>query len=619
MFCNYCGQKLDDESIFCSRCGKKLPKEFEPDTSVTGTDLKKHSQSGEQPPVPVNDSAGAGTLQTQGSESDIVPQAGELSNTLYGTGPMAEQLSKMSQIIGPNADYYIAIFDEIKNGEPDKVNPAAAFSTGLCHACYRNVFHEWLREMKAPFFITQAFACVLLVCFAVNLMAAVCLMPVVAGMGIWYQIAHKRYVRRFNRIYMEHVKQKIEWNDIRPDPSWKRAMLSVLCIFIYFATVFVLFFTAVGAGYYDHLFNDEYDYHDSGASYDYHEDNYAEAENEDNNSDELSVPSYIEEPKVEKAPDDISERYVAVDSSALDYIIGSWIIDGYTSEDYAYRISFNIYNENGEYYLNLAAMMNEYLYMDNVPMRVIYRDEESIQAAGSYMDSMGNTGEITLEFPPHNTDYLDISIGVDNYDDMYYLEMLNEPCSRENLIRTAHGGPIRVLNTFLSSFSEAYFPYGDVYVSGNVAQMIDFAFIHNIIHNQAALQYADLSMSFPADTIAQTVREYFNTSITHQSTSQYTYRDNRYYTTAASGEYYGYCSIADELYQKSDSTWDTHFVVFSTPEMSITDLMDERGIFSLQNALDDSDLEPLYNGTATLGRKEEGGYYLISYEINDSF
>ncbi len=126
-------------------------------------------------------------------------------------------------------------------------------------------------------------------------------------------------------------------------------------------------------------------------------------------------------------------------------------------------------------------------------------------------------------------------------------------------------------------------------------------------------------MSFPADTIAQTVSEYFNTTITHQSTSQYTCRDNRYYAPADSSESYNYCSVADEMYQKSDGTWDVHFVVFSTPEMSITDLMDERGIYFLSDALNYSDLEPLYDGIATLGRKAEGGYYLISYEINDSY
>ncbi len=189
----------------------------------------------------------------------------------------------------------------------------------------------------------------------------------------------------------------------------------------------------------------------------------------------------------------------------------------------------------------------------------------------------------------------------------------------ENLILTAHGGPMRVLNTFLSSFSEVYFPDDSDYSSGDTAGMIDFAFRHNMIHDPSKLQISDSYMSLPADAIVQTIREYFNTAITHQNTSQYTYRSNRYYRPIADTGFEGQCSIADEMYRKADGTWDVHFVVFSTPGMNIIDLMDKRDIFFLRDALNDSALEPLYDGIATLGQKEEGGYYLISYKINDSY
>lgn len=190
--------------------------------------------------------------------------------------------------------------------------------------------------------------------------------------------------------------------------------------------------------------------------------------------------------------------------------------------------------------------------------------------------------------------------------------------SGENLILTAHGGPMRVLNTFLSSFSEASFSCNDSYTSGDTAKMIDFAFTYNLIHNSSALQYVQLPagsyMTLPADIIAQTIREYFNTSITHQSTTQHLYQDNWYYAPPADGESYSYCSIADEMYKKPDGTWDVHFFVFSTPGMFITDLMDKREICFLRDVWMYNDLVFCYDGTATLGRKAEGGYYLISYK-----
>jgi|GEM_PF-332879 len=187
----------------------------------------------------------------------------------------------------------------------------------------------------------------------------------------------------------------------------------------------------------------------------------------------------------------------------------------------------------------------------------------------------------------------------------------------ENFILTAHTEPMRVLNTFLSSFSEASFSYDTAFTSGDMEKMIDFAFIHNIIHNQEALQYSDSYMSFSADIIAQTVKEYFNVDITRQSTSQFTYRDNRYYSPAAAGESYSYCSIADEMYyNEKDDTHDVHFVVFSTPDMNITELMNTAGIFFLSDAESKSYLQRLYEGTATIGRNNKGEYYLISYQVS---
>ena len=153
----------------------------------------------------------------------------------------------------------------------------------------------------------------------------------------------------------------------------------------------------------------------------------------------------------------------------------------------------------------------------------------------------------------------------------------------ENLILTAHGGVMRVLNTFLSCFSETSFAYNTAFTSGDMEQ---------------------------------TVKEYFNVDIKHQSTSRYTYENNQYYTSEDVNQSYNYCSIADEMYLKNDGTYSVHFVVFSTPGMSITQLMDEDEVCFLASAESSSYLERAYEGAATLGRKTEGGYYLISYQVD---
>ena len=71
-------------------------------------------------------------------------------------------------------------------------------------------------------------------------------------------------------------------------------------------------------------------------------------------------------------------------------------------------------------------------------------------------------------------------------------------------------------------------------------------------------------------------------------------------------------------YNEKDGTYDVHFVVFSTPDMNITELMNTAGIFFLSDAESKSYLQRVYEGTATLGRKTDGGYYVISYTRKDS-
>ena len=42
MYCNYCGNKLEDEAIYCPKCGKKVVKESEAAPSYPGeTDAVK--------------------------------------------------------------------------------------------------------------------------------------------------------------------------------------------------------------------------------------------------------------------------------------------------------------------------------------------------------------------------------------------------------------------------------------------------------------------------------------------------------------------------------------------------------------------------------------------------
>jgi len=180
----------------------------------------------------------------------------------------------------------------------------------------------------------------------------------------------------------------------------------------------------------------------------------------------------------------------------------------------------------------------------------------------------------------------------------------------DNMVPDFQGDSQKELNIFLSNFSEAFFAEGTPYTEYDSEKLISFAFIHNIINNNGVVQYANDEMSIDGETIAQTVNKYFNVKLKHESVSDYTYRNGRYYTTAATGENYSYCSIVDEMYDNGDGTYDVHFVVYSGPADT---KMEPYYVYSHNSAENDSSLTPDYSGKAVIGRKDKGGYYLISY------
>jgi len=185
-----------------------------------------------------------------------------------------------------------------------------------------------------------------------------------------------------------------------------------------------------------------------------------------------------------------------------------------------------------------------------------------------------------------------------------------------NLIEGFHGGPQRALNLFLNNFSQMAFVNYSEY---DAKRLIDFAFEYNAENNIYALQSKDLwnegEVGIHEKVIAETIHDLFNVEVTHQSTSKYTYQNGWYHIQYAKlldtiAPNQNNCSIAEQMYDNGNGTYTVHFVIFDS---DYDELPEECKAYFIDAAESDENLVRGPSMTAVIGRKAEGGYYLISY------
>lgn len=184
------------------------------------------------------------------------------------------------------------------------------------------------------------------------------------------------------------------------------------------------------------------------------------------------------------------------------------------------------------------------------------------------------------------------------------------------------------INLFLSNFSELGFStlnHNDAY------SLVNFAYLHTSINNPNALDYVSGASSYLMSTshTDQTLYRFFghtvehgNHTITYPSgyTNTIEYSPAGYYFPPASGEFNGYLTIIDSMYDRGDGTYNVYFDVYSLDY----DLYYSYGISSDYYYLtaDDvyytNELTYCYSGQAVV-RDYDGGsyqsYQLVEYDV----
>lgn len=242
MFCKYCGKELKDGSRFCVHCGARLEEEA------------------------------AAAVEAEVQQEDIGEE------------------EKLRKIIGKHADDYLAKFADLRSGGKDRMN-WASFFLSLIHAAYRNVWKDWLKALKWPLLMEAVCLVLAGICFLANPVVGMFLMlPVWIG-SMWMLVMQILFAKRFNRVYMRHVEQKLGRGDINPDPSGKR----VIVVWLVYAAVYLVISLMFSAGVMGSL---------SGTSLDYAEMDrelleYAEGLEDEEVSEEEWIPEDVDIPQDE--------------------------------------------------------------------------------------------------------------------------------------------------------------------------------------------------------------------------------------------------------------------------------------------------------------------------------
>lgn len=269
-FCTKCGKPLVPDSKFCMYCGTPVNEESK---EIVSRELeveevkesKKVESAAEIEEVKISQEQAAVPLQnieepskTFESETATVPMAKVISENKNN---MEEQESatkteekyfseketvSLEDVIGKNADYYMAEFRKIDAGEKTKFNWAAFFLV-FAFCFYRKCGHLAKKYFLIPMILTLLTAPIYAIGMATFEFSLYTVASVVGTVGgIWIFVNAIRMGKTFNAKYYEHLQRVTEMKDEkRYGTSMKNAVSSVV-VYIVLTAVISSVSTSIG-------------------------------------------------------------------------------------------------------------------------------------------------------------------------------------------------------------------------------------------------------------------------------------------------------------------------------------------------------------------------------------
>ena len=234
MYCKNCGKEIKDGSVFCTYCGTRV--------------------EAENPQEPVK-------LHEEARKSDD-----------YRSEEI-DYRETFREVVGKNADYYLAQEDRLQKGEKDKMN-WASFFLSMLHAGYRNMWKTRLKKMWIPLLLSLVGTTLGQILLFIQ-PAASMVLNLISGIGsIWLLVAQILYAKKFNRMYLEHVKNKVEHHDKKPDVSVGRAVVIAVIFAIIAGVLGAISSAGMMMGLFGGMDNESDDMYDSSSEIEERYDTY---------------------------------------------------------------------------------------------------------------------------------------------------------------------------------------------------------------------------------------------------------------------------------------------------------------------------------------------------------
>lgn len=186
----------------------------------------------------------------------------------------------------------------------------------------------------------------------------------------------------------------------------------------------------------------------------------------------------------------------------------------------------------------------------------------------------------------------------------------------ENLINSMSSEEKRLLNTFLSNFSEGYLQNYNPGHTNN--ELIQFGFIHHFVNDYNSIVFKGEYMGISSQKVNYVLDKYMGITIASSSSAtvgtNWHYNDGYFLTPLASGASYDYFSIATEMYDNGNGTYTVKCNTYFAGKDRLT-----KEHYKLTDIQAGDQCDFSYNSVATIKKKIFNGnntYELISLEKN---
>ena len=356
--------------------------------------------------------------------------------------------------------------------------------------------------------------------------------------------------------------------------------------------------------------------------------------------DQPEAPEETPEEAPEETPEEAPEEEPEEEPEPLDLsvYVGAWTEQEVTGTYIDRYLSLQVIQDNLLVYCH-CEQQPPYSRIASVEATIPVSQINGMVLEFPFTDSWGNTGVCELDFgegkiactirdlkAPYGGSMWSMWTGTADF--VYRYETADDIYAEleQTVLQNAVAEEDQyAVNLFLSNFSEArIYQYPSTLPEWDLRLLLGFTLRYNLI-NSPQYVYVDTTGSYyviEEERVDSTLLYFFGRSIAHPYGYQtfengVIFSDGAYFYPGSSGEYFGYMTVATEMWQNGDGTYDVRFHIY---EFSSEVYYGDGDLFAYYSFNDEdaklcSDLKLVHSGEATMSKRSDGTYVLLQYKV----